>query len=77
MLTAEPRSRPVVFRFIDELNRHVFTPVIKYPPTGQGTKRRLKREAAKRKANKRIPSGAKVTRQQRRATERALIKGRC
>lgn len=69
MFTADQNSNPIVFKFVTELNRHVFTPAIKYPPEGQGTKRRLKREAAKQKANKAIPSGAKMTRQQRRREE--------
>lgn len=43
---------------------------------GAGARRAAKRLAAKRKANKAIPSGAYMTRQQRRAEERADAKAR-
>lgn len=76
MFVATKYASPIVHEFVDRLNALVFTPVYKYPPTGAGTERRRRREAAKLKANKAIPSGQKMTRQRRRATERQLAKGR-
>lgn len=51
-LVASPYATPVVAHFVNALQRHISTPAITYPPTGQGTKRRRERELAKLKANK-------------------------
>lgn len=74
MFTAVGNARPVVKFFVDALNRHVFTPVIAWPETGQGTKRRRAREAQKRAANKSIPAAEISTRQRRRADDRKQAK---
>ena len=67
MFKAVGEARPAVHVLVDRINRHVFTPVIKYPPTGQGVARAKARLAAKLKANKEIPDTSRVTRQQTRA----------
>lgn len=74
MFTAPPGSPPVLQVFVDRVNKHVFTPVFRYPAQFQGKKRAEKRLAKKLKANKKIPPAYKFTRQQRRAAERTGIK---
>lgn len=75
MFAAVEKAAPIVHLFVERLNRHVFTPVIRYPPTGQGVARAQKRLAAKLKANEAIPDPQIVTRQQARAAARAEAKG--
>lgn len=70
MFYATEFAGPAVHRFVDVLNAHVFTPVLKWPPVGQGVSRAAARLAAKRKANEQIPDTSCVTRQQRRYAER-------
>lgn len=74
MFEAIPTAGPAVAYFIDRLNDHVLTPVIKYPPTGQGKERAAARLNAKRKANAKIPETARITRQQRRFEARRIVK---
>lgn len=74
MFEAVPSARPAVVHFIDRLNAHVFTPVVKYAPTGQGKKRAAERLKAKRKANAKIPDTSRMTRQQLRREARRRAK---
>ncbi len=71
-----PEAGPLVRAFIDKLNAHVFTPVRRWPPTGQGAARAAERLEAKRAANAEIPDTARITRQQLRRAMRKTHKAR-
>lgn len=70
MFIAVKDALPIVHVFVDRLNAHVFTPVLKWPPSGQGVVRARMREIMKRRANQDIPDTSRETRQQRRRYER-------
>lgn len=50
-LVVHPGATPAVQQCVFNIIAHINTPAIRYEPQGQGTKRRLIREAAKKKAN--------------------------
>lgn len=66
MFNVHPGAGEIVFRFVNNLNALVWGgPIYKAPRAGE--KRAKARLAAKRKANKKIPDGSKMTRQRIRA----------
>jgi hypothetical protein len=79
MFIAESKASMLIHAFVNIVNDHVFTPVLKWPAAGLGVERAAKRLTAERKATaKRLGKLAKVvpSRQVKRAQARFALKSK-